>query len=665
MSWSKSVIFSILLLPIIVACSSTTNQKQVNLDEIPDIKSEQDDARYKAIQIAYRNVGKLISFYLNDSGSVEHICISDRCRQNYIKWRRSVHVDSAFRYSPSLQSFSQNHLSLCGKGNGKQLVKQQMQSTLIPSTYNQLNQLNAEIPSGNHDWNKLYNDQCYSDYLPGNSVNQVGEAVACAILLGICLFTDTPDIHRIVEFNPVKFKNDILRSGLDKLAAKMLPMRRELVRNSVEHVKLVSIDSDKLGDIIEQKANELTIYKAQYDGLMMVEQHSKELIGHVYFTQASKLGETLLQANLRKFEASMRNEKAQNDPIFIERLIPKVVPVPQFPKIPKLVKDEFEKIADFERRVELSAKKREQNIRNITKEYQLAVYKRNAYINALESAYYEYLDALAASRLASQKAIFDQKAQLSQLVMKLLYSDTKVTDLSYDAETERLHVSLVSPRNQFNQSAILEIAPSIAKRIKTEQNFEIGLNVKSTSNGVAVTSVNLFHDNKLYVGGFTDIKFEAVKMYVEVENVEPEFRIEKQKTLSKYIQKQESLQDVLADDSYNIYVRTKFNRRKPEWFEQQPEQDGFIYATGQSSNSREEAILDAKSTMAGFIQAEISAVTISKQAMEGNRLVEDFFEYSATSKTNIDLSNYDVKMIKDKEIDGWFHVLLKCKIDSI
>lgn len=655
----------IVVIVFITSCASTSSNKSTNLDDVPNITNEEDNARYNAINIGYQNVGKTLSFYLNDNGDVEHICLTNQCRKKYMRWTRAIHVDKAYRYSPTLQSFSTNHLGLCGKGNGKHLVSKEIQNAILPSTFKQLNQLRNEIPQGNHNWTNIYNDQCFSDYLPATSTYQIAEAVACALTLGLCTLAENVDIHRIIKFNEVRFKNDILRSGVDKLATKLFSARDDLLRKSVELIKTINVEESGRSTVFEQKSNELVVYNAKYDGLMVIDSTSNTLIGSVYFDQSVSREQTLVQAYLKMFESNMLSTTIDVDRSFIERLIPKEIAAPTLPPIPHLVKDEFEKIANFEQRVEIAAREREASVRKLVDEYTLAVYKRNAYINALEAAYFDHLDMIEKQRLASQKAIVDRKPYVSQLLMKLLYSDVVVTNMVYDAENENLYVTLFSARNQFKQHATFEMTPSIAKAIKTENTYKLGLNVERASQSIAVTGANIYHNENLYTGGFTDIQFEPVNMYVEVQAVDPVFAAEQKQSFAQYIQKQAYLRDIQADESYNIYVRTKFNRRKPEWFEVQPLEAGVMHATGQSSVSREAAILNAKATLAGFIQADVKAITTSRQAVANNHLVDDFFEHTATSLSDVDLAQYDIQMSHDKEIDGWYYVMLQCQCSSL
>ncbi|MGE4298009.1 MAG: caspase family protein [Desulfovibrionaceae bacterium] len=176
------------------------------------------------------------------------------------------------------------------------------------------------------------------------------------------------------------------------------------------------------------------------------------------------------------------------------------------PPLPKLVKDEFEKKADFEARVDRARKDREAQLRRIEKDYAAAV----AGFNAAVDAHNKKVRAERAERMAQLPAM---RARYLQEAMSDVFGDPGVVDPVYDSEAERFHARLVSSSGLLDQKVTISVPLDQGREFKDRfAQAKVVVPYTVQENRLVRGAARVILGSRTYEAMFTDEVFAPVAM---------------------------------------------------------------------------------------------------------------------------------------------------------
>lgn len=162
-----------------------------------------------------------------------------------------------------------------------------------------------------------------------------------------------------------------------------------------------------------------------------------------------------------------------------------MIPEPQLPPAPVLVRDEFETSEAFNRRVDAERKKREAAIYKQQQEFRRQVERRNELINSRQAQRDAYADRLA------RQATLDA---LGRLVLR---------NPEYDADDGLMYVDVVSTKSDFSRrlAFTVPIVNDQAKNLKQRiAETEISLRLDVSRTGISVRDAEVSLDGNIYFG---------------------------------------------------------------------------------------------------------------------------------------------------------------------
>ena len=202
-------------------------------------------------------------------------------------------------------------------------------------------------------------------------------------------------------------------------------------------------------------------------------------------------------------------------PLVKKPFFPPEVEVPQLPKPIKLIRGEFEKTVEFEKRVQEAVKKRKallkkmqmeyrkkveirnKEIERLTKEYNQAVEKRNKILKNLQYIKEKDNQRLQLHHQAKVEEAYLHIDKFAKKAIEHLYGKPLLSYESYNADQEKIYLKVHSlAKGKFQKKIVVTMKPKIAK------NFKYAL-IQTTPKVVFDVEVDQHKQIKLFVNSIT------------------------------------------------------------------------------------------------------------------------------------------------------------------
>jgi hypothetical protein len=207
--------------------------------------------------------------------------------------------------------------------------------------------------------------------------------------------------------------------------------------------------------------------------------------------------------------------------------IPPMIAKPTLPPLPKLIKDEYETKAMFQKRVNEAIQKREETIKQLQAKYRKDVEKRNAKIKIVYS-------------VLSQKI-----KQWQKNAFKVVMGGFEFEKRSYDAETATMYVTMKAKRANYSKKVALKVPLNVARNFANSiKNVEAKPKFEFKDNQIVLKSIDAIYDNSTYIAKLSDKDFKPEKIVVAIKDKKVKFDGVKQMRLN--------LQNPNLKDTYQI-----------------------------------------------------------------------------------------------------------------
>jgi hypothetical protein len=402
--------------------------------------------------------------------------------------------------------------------------------------------------------------------------------------------------------------------------------------------------------------------KSSYNtsGVIFLEEKTNQLLAMLIFNEYKK--EPLHKAIALQVEEILNQVQHNSQQLLmyedIVSYIPKEVELPSLPKVPKLVKSEYEKEDEFQKRVELAVFKRETTIRNLQRQYSQKVAQRNAYIEQLQQSYENYIHVYYNDKQNWYKQLNKSLPQLTKILFLQNNSGYGAKEFNYDAEKEKLYFTIYSKNQQYHQTVFSKVSPKWAKQIKEEGTFKIIPNINVANNTFALYGFDLYEttSGKTFQTVWSNISFKPQYMSVHVATKKEQLHQEKSKQFKHHQQKPQTIVDSTQKEIWYIQVAKRVNAKVPLWFSH-PEISQKARGYGEA-NSLEEAKMNARKDLAYQVQVDVTAL-YEKSKIDGVMISHQKTKQYTQQSTKIKLKTDDYTLIKQEQIEGRWYVVLE------
>ncbi|WP_368030612.1 hypothetical protein [Arcobacter sp. s6] len=627
----KFVLYSLLLFEILfTGCSSKDIQNPKNID---DIYEQKENKRFLNINIGNEDINSL-KIFLSKDNKINYICTSSDCNfEDSFSDEIIVYPNSFY---PSFPTNTKN--IQCGAGS--------MGGLFI---------LSSQIDMQNYS--KQNENLCNNRFTKLDST-QIFDRVATGIVtLGTSLLT-SGTMHT-VKFDEYAFRDAIVKSNIDYYQKKLFKISD--VNSMKFGFDVVYLNSEDIKEQLEEYYENLIQRKHTRDGFIIINENSKQILSIVDFRKYNS--NDLIQNISNEIENIFSNMQIKENELLIKEndvlsWIPKQIQKPNLPKIPTLVKNEFETRDEFKQRVLSAVKQREEYIKDLQKQYNLDILKRNEYIKTLENIYNNYLNNIYNEANKIKKSLNENLELLVKILFTQNLNGINANDFKYDAQTNRLYFEMYSNNHMLRNKAFAQIPVEIAKQIKEQNSYYFEPIIDYKKGFVSLRGFEIIEENsrKRYKIKYTNIDFTPISQSVIVKtNKENILDIETNKEFTKLKQTSSSIVDNQKEYWYIDLVDT-LNSKVPKWFSNPKFSDEIIsYA---SASTYEEAKLKALNDLAIAKEVKIKSI-MTAQVQFDNRLKE----YSSLDKNiiaNVDITFKDneFKVLNQEKVDGIWYISL-------
>ena len=369
---------------------------------------------------------------------------------------------------------------------------------------------------------KIRSDYCRSYYTYTNHIigDTISKALLTAITFGLGIVTAG---KYSVNFSSEKFKQSILKSGLNKFKNKLNINNDDLlvvhkVKNIKNTIELSRVDSIYATGIIliDNYNNMLGVVK--FDDLK-----DKDI-----FESTSILSQRL--ANLYLVPKSQKN---------VNLLIPPKIPKPILPPVPQLIKSEFETEAMFKSRVKQAMLQREKQIKRLQLNFRKRVEARNQKVKELQQFYREDLKQIEEEYNEKKENVKKYMPYFTSLAMKYLVGDLVLKNLRYDAENQLMYANLFASNQNYHKRIYLKVPLDEAQAFKLKKSYVPMVTYNYSQNRLILKEIKV--DD--YYARLTQKDYQPKEMKVILKD---------KKVNTHYAQNNLSLQNPNLKDKYRV-----------------------------------------------------------------------------------------------------------------
>ena len=235
----------------------------------------------------------------------------------------------------------------------------------------------------------------------------------------------------------------------------------------------------------------------------------------VWLTGASQANKniTLTKGFTSPFNEIQKQTQLSIDEYVVSLVPPSIVLKPQPPSAPpKLVKDQFETREMFQTRVQTAQLARQKQIYHLQEQYRKDVEARNTEWERRQ-------------QLKSPEGLHKMTKEFMNSAIYDVMGATKISDLVYDAETQRMIMNIKAANGLYSKKIAVPIPLDIAKsiyenkhKIKPIMVFHIKKN-----NAIRLQKIFLEYENQNFTAKLTKEDFQPQQMVVAVKDIKVKF----------------------------------------------------------------------------------------------------------------------------------------------
>lgn len=645
----KYILFFIMSFFIFQGC---TSKKQIPKPKnVEDIKVTKINKRFSKVNVLEKDLSsKYLKVFLNNEDKIKYICTNNsKCdyfnkKKHHYTQNSDVTEDIVYIYENGYSpDFSKNISGIqCGRGSlaGYFVV------------------LNTKALKNHNKDNLKY---CYNRFTKLDSM-QLFEKVGISLLtFGTSILT-SGNMHT-VKFDENEFKEAIVDSNLDKFKNSFLALID--LNNSEYGYDVIYINSDDVKASLSEAYDRLIKSKHKRDGVVFIDEKTMKTIKIITFRNYNNINLiSSISSQINDLLNAVKFNEQKNAVTYSDlvKYIPPKIKKPLLPELPKLTKDEFETQKEFKERVYTAVKKRESRIKELQKQYNLDILKRNEYINSLESSYKNYLNNLFNQTNKLQEDLKNSLDILSQILFIQNTQGFDAKDFKYNAETQRLYFKVFTKNGKYTHNAFSKIPAKYAKKIKLKESFRIEPLLKYKNRFLNLKGFYIYEIKSLnrYKVIYTNKNYTPISQRVVIKTNQEKIKalIESRK-LSKFKQKKSKIVSKNYSEIWYIDVVNRMNEKVPNWFSS-PNMSEKLIAYAQAE-TLEEAKVKALHDLALMNDAKVSAII--KSTNQFGNSVENYksLKKSIVLKTNTSFEKNEYRVFKQEKVDGIWYVALILK----
>lgn len=494
---------------------------------------------------------------------------------------------------------------------------------------------------------------CYSKFTQVDST-QIGHRVVFGLLTFMTPLVTGGTMHTN-KFDKEEFIDSIYISNIETFRKQLLDVTSAY--NLQGGIDTIYLEQGSIDDNLEDKYKLLLKDKSLKAGVLFLEEDTNRLLAINIFNKYKD--KDVLESISSQIEDILNNISKNNQYILkyedILSYIPKEITLPVIPSVEKLVKDEFETKKNFNNRVILAVKKRENKIRNMQRQYSLDVFERNAYINNLQESYKNYIEYKAEAKNKMLREIKENLPLLSKVLFMENISGYDAHNFKYDAEEEKLYFTIYSQQKKFKQDVVSVIPAEIAKKIKMKQSFKIIPHIESTQSKLTLSGFKILEteSNSLYKINYTNVNFKPESIALRVTGMKESMKQEISTYFQRFKQEDSPIIDTSKKEIWYIDIVKNINAKIPKWFSN-PSSEAKTIGYGEGKTLAE-AKINARTELAFMKRANINSnLEITKEISNFKRFSE--IKQSMNQDTSVKLEADEYILYKQEKVDGIWYV---------
>ncbi len=457
------------------------------------------------------------------------------------------------------------------------------------------------------------------------------------------------------KFDREAFFDAVYNSNLESYRTPLLEtIRQRHLRGGIDTLYL---DPDDVEDDLEDKYDALLSDRSKKSALLILDARNKDLLAAVVFTQDQNLSPVAgVSEQIRRILSEIAGkDMAELTYDDVLAYIPPEVPLPTIPPAKKLIKDEFETQAEFDERVREAIRARELHLKALQRDYSLAVYERNSYIDDLQHAYSAYLQEKSTRKQAFLDALGKNMPLLSKVLFLENVSGFEADGFRYDAEHQKLYFTLHSRHGGYRQDVVAKIPPESAKRIKREHRFAIIPQIDASDHQLTLEGFEIVDTDSddAYATRYTNVNFRPETVSLRIRGTQEHI----DKELSNYFENQKQPDRPIVDTSkkeiWYIDVVKHIDARIPKWFSK-PMPEGKIVGYGEGETLKE-AKMKARDELAFMKRVKISSRYSSSQEFDNFKSFKEI-KSRTQQDTDTELSANEYRLYRQEQVDGIWYV---------
>lgn len=506
------------------------------------------------------------------------------------------------------------------------------------------------------DYTALNKYQCRYRYTKVQSM-QILDRFVVGLLTFMTPFITAGNMH-LREFDEDSFIESINESNIESY-------RKELFSliNTYEidgGFDIIYLEKGDIEDSLKDKYEDLKKSKARKAGVIFLDDNTNALIAIIVFDKYKD--STLMKSISLEIDELFINAALSNQDILTNEevmgYIPAEISLPILPIIKKPIKSEYQKLSDFNKKVQEAVSKREARIRELQRTYSLDVKERNTFIDNLAKGYKLYVEQSAKNK---NKLVEELKINIP-LLAKIMFleniSGYSADEFEYDPEEEKLYFTIFSNKGGFSQKAVAIVLPDTAKEIKENHNFKISPFIVYEDNLLQLKGFEIIEteSNDNFKVSYTDVNFKPEVVSIAVIGKKEIINKELSNKFAKYKQIDSPIVDTSKKEIWYVDIANRVNAQIPTWFTS-PDNNNHIISYGEG-NTLTEAKSNARDELARIVKVHIDS---SYKSVD---IVNEFassteIEQRSTQTSSVDLDSSDYKLIKQDSVDGRWYVALR------
>jgi len=484
--------------------------------------------------------------------------------------------------------------------------------------------------------------------------SQMGERTVVGMLTFMTPYLTAGNMHTRM-FDKNAFVESIHNSNIESFKKQLFDIVSKYeIKGGLD---VIYLEQDDIKDNLENKYKQLIKDNSLKAGIIFLQNGTNKLIDITIFDKYKDKEMTssisLQISDLLNNIAQENQHKVKYDEIL--SLIPKEIELPKLPEVKIVIKDEFEKQSEFEQRIKKEVRKRESKIRQLQRNYSIAILKRNNYIKKLQNLYIEYLDKM----VNNKNKLLNELTQNIPLLSKVLFleniSGYDANNFNYDSENEKIYFNIYSKNQKFYQKVVANISPTSAKKIKQNGTFKIIPNIKFVNNMIELSSFKILEtsQNNYFEAKYTNINYKPQSAKVTIVDIDKEFKEDISISFRKYIQKEKTVVDIAKKEVWYIDIVKRFNAKVPKWFITPYNTKNIIgYGDG---DTIEEAKANARKDLGQMIQVNVNTVSLNIKEINNFKNFHSL-KRKIEQSSNVELNSQNYTLYKQEKLDGRWYV---------